>query len=389
MTEQFPYPLDSGGNIRTFHILKHLAKNHTVILAACMRSGLSSSDYDSLKPYCCEIKLFPPISRGTLRQGYYLLESLFRKRPYPINRNYSKEMFDWIYQKIEAFDVVHFNHLDAACYAEDLTGVFVFDTHNLISGIYRRMRNQESNPLKRWFLDTQQNKTLDYEARIFKRMALCLSCSEEEKREIKTMTPGVRVEVIPNGVDTAFYTPNDDRTFNATDRNLIFVGAMDYLPNYDGILFFCEEVFDILQKRLPDIHLTVVGRKPPAEVKRFERKNIAITGFVEDVREWTRHADLMVVPLRFGGGTRIKILEGMAQGIPIISTKLGAEGIAAVHGKDIFFADTPEEIADGITKLLKNPSLRTNLAENGCNLARKYDWNSLAGKLLAAYSSIH
>jgi glycosyltransferase involved in cell wall biosynthesis len=165
---------------------------------------------------------------------------------------------------------------------------------------------------------------------------------------------------------------------------------MDYLPNFDGIRFFCKEVFDILQKHLPDIQLTIIGRNPPESIERLEKENLTVTGFVEDVRQWIQRADLMVVPIRIGGGTRIKILEGMAQGIPVISTRIGAEGIQADHEENIFFADTSQEMIEGIIKLLKDPDLRKKIADGGRKLVeKKYDWNVSGQKLLAAYSSIH
>ncbi len=390
VTEQFPYPLDSGGNIRTFHIIRQLAKVHTVILAACERSGLTSADYEQLKPYCSEIKMFPPVPRDIFRQGYYLIDSLFGEKPYPINRNYSHQMRQWIQRKAGNVDIIHFNHLDAACYADDLSGVFVFDTHNLISNIYKKLVEKESNILKKWFLGVQLKKTLAYETRIIRKIRLCLVCSNPEKIEIESFVPGVRVQTVPNGVDTGAYRLDENRAFKPSDRNLVFVGAMDYLPNSDGIRFFYEEVFGILQKRLPDIHLTVVGRNPPESIKRIQNKNLTVTGFVEDIGQWVGKADLMVVPIRVGGGTRIKILEGMAQGIPVLSTKIGAEGIDADHEKNIFIADTPEEIADGVIKLLENPDLRKSLARAGRELVEKeYDWNVVGQRLLAVYSSIH
>ncbi len=389
VTEQFPYPLDSGGNIRTFHVLRQLAKVHTVILAACERSGLSSADYEQLKPYCSEIKMFPPVPRGIIKQGYYLIDSLFGQMPYPINRNYSHQMSQWIQHMAEKVDVIHFNHLDTACYADDFSGSFVFDTHNLISNIYKKLHEKESNRLKKWFLGAQLKKTMAYEARIIRKIRLCLVCSDPEKIEIENIAPGIRVKTVPNGVDTGAYTTDENREFKSGDRNLVFVGAMDYLPNSDGIRFFCEEVFGILQERLPGIHLTVVGRNPPESIKRIQSKNLTVTGFVEDTRQWVQKADLMVVPIRVGGGTRIKILEGMAQGIPVLSTKIGAEGIEAENERNIFIADTPEEMADGVIKLFKNPGLRRNLAEAGRELVEsKYDWDVVGQKLLAAYSSI-
>jgi glycosyltransferase involved in cell wall biosynthesis len=141
---------------------------------------------------------------------------------------------------------------------------------------------------------------------------------------------------------------------------------------------------------LPDIQLTIIGRNPPESIERLENENLKVTGFVDDVRQWIQRADLMVVPIRIGGGTRIKILEGMAQGIPVISTRVGAEGIQAAHKESIFFADTSQEMIEGIIKLLKDPDLRKKIADGGRKLVeKKYDWNVSGQKLLAAYSSIH
>jgi glycosyltransferase involved in cell wall biosynthesis len=214
--------------------------------------------------------------------------------------------------------------------------------------------------------------------------------SEREKEKLLARVPGVQIHVIPNGVDTSTIAGRSPAgTAASTRQTLLFVGSMDYHANSDAVIWFCREIWPRLAAEFPHLDFKIVGRNPPAAVRALASPRILITGTVEDVRPFYHHAFAVLVPLRVGGGTRLKILEAMAAGVPVISTRLGAEGLAVAHGRELLLADTADEMAASIRMLLSDEVLRAALCKAARALVEtQYDWSVLGARLAAVYRSL-
>jgi glycosyltransferase involved in cell wall biosynthesis len=183
------------------------------------------------------------------------------------------------------------------------------------------------------------------------------------------------IRVVPNGVDTEFF-----RLGTEAERplELLFTGAMNYAPNADGVAHFCAEILPRIRAVVPDVSLSVVGRDPPPRIQSLARGGVTITGTVPDVRPWMNRAAVFVVPLRVGGGTRLKILEALASGRAVVSTSLGCEGLDVKHGDNILVADTPAAFADAVVRCLRDPGLRRELGARGRALVeQRYRWDAI------------
>jgi glycosyltransferase involved in cell wall biosynthesis len=286
---------------------------------------------------------------------------------------------------------VHFNHIDAAQYVEHLPKLApdvrsVFDTHNVLTTTYERLVDTAANPLRRAYCWVQWSKMHRYEPAVMKRVDRVLACSEVEREWMHTR--GVnRAMLVPNGVDTERFAPRANGRPASDACRIVFTGGMDYFPNEDGIRWFLTSVVPELEKVLPTFQLTIVGKNPPPKLAALARPGrIEFTGRVDDVRPYTAAADVFVVPLRIGGGTRLKILEAMSMSIPVVSTRVGAEGIGVSEGRDILLADEPSEMANAIASLARSPERRRALAESGRALVlERYDWKRVTAGLVAYY----
>lgn len=254
--------------------------------------------------------------------------------------------------------------------------------HNVESMIWRRYFETESNPLKKAYFNYEQKRIAEYEKNSCNKFDLVLVVSENDKQllqsEFKVTTP---IEVIETGVDTEFFRPDDSITPKL--GRLVFLGSMDWMPNIDGVKWFADEIYPRIREVNSGATLEIVGRRPGPEIQALAEKDesIAIHADVPDVRPFIAGADLFIVPLRVGGGTRIKIFEAMGMRSPVVSTSVGAEGLPVTAGRDIALGDTPEEFAAQVNKLLQTSDIRNSIAEEGFNLVReRYQWKAIAGK---------
>ena len=205
-------------------------------------------------------------------------------------------------------------------------------------------------------------------------------CSQREREVLLQREPETRIEVAGNGVDCEFFAANPAP--GGPRRDVLFMGRMDYHANIDGALFFVSKVWPIIHARRPELRLVIVGAQPAKPILALRRQGITVTGTVDDVRPFYRSALTSVVPLRVGGGTRLKVLEAMAAGTPVVSTTLGAEGLAVAPGKDILIADSPEALAEAVVALQAGSAQWQELAVNARRLVQmKYDW-SVIGEIL-------
>ncbi len=378
VTEKFPHPVDDGGQIRTFHVLAGLAiRDLGVEVVACGPR------------------------RNRLAAPWFAAEALFTRAPYPMRKNFSGRMLAEIRRRLRDGGVraVHWNHLDAAQYLEHLgpdlgsdrrSVPTVFDTHNLLARIYERFAQTAVNPLRKGYAALQWWRMSRFEPAILRAATRVLVCSDLERQLVHTW--GVDgAMVVPNGVDIARYAAISRRTRGEGERPaILFTGGLAYPPNAEGVRWFVEKVVPELRRRLPRFRFVVVGKGAPRALLDLGKPGeIEFTGWVDDVRPVLQRADVCVVPLHVGGGTRIKILEAMAAGVPVVSTRVGAEGIAARDGESIALADFPEDMARAIADLVGSPSTADSMAARARELvASRHDWSAVTRPLIDLYREL-
>jgi glycosyltransferase involved in cell wall biosynthesis len=255
----------------------------------------------------------------------------------------------------------------------------VLFTHNVESEIWRRHVETAGTRVKRILLEQQWQRMLRFEKQAVRRFDLVLAVSETDRDTLQRLYGPLRgpVAVVPTGVDTAYFAPVPSAERPA---HLVFTGSMDWLPNEDGVLFFAREILPRIRQRIPDVTVSIVGRDPtPAVVRLAAGRGIEVTGRVEDVRPYMAAGAVYVVPLRVGGGTRLKIFEAMSMGRPVVSTTVGAEGLPVRHGEHVLIADEPQAFADRVVQLLGDAAARHQLGQRARDLVvARYDWSAAA-----------
>lgn len=267
----------------------------------------------------------------------------------------------------------------------------VIDWQNIESELMARYATQTGNPAKKVVAFRTAQLLRQTERQMLAGNYVHTVCSERERNALLAVAPHANVHVIGNGVDTNFFTL-EAKAAQATERsqkNLLFVGSMDYHANIDAAIWFVREVWPALAQKFPALDFTIAGRQPTAAVRALATERVHVTGTVPDVRALYAEAFAVVVPLRVGGGTRLKILEAMAAGVPVISTSLGAEGLSVEPNRHLIIANTENEFSQAVAGLLTDRGLRLSLAENARKLVvDEYDWAALGQRLSDIYAAL-
>jgi glycosyltransferase involved in cell wall biosynthesis len=376
LTQVLPYPPDSGPKVKTWNVLKYLAERHEVTLASFVR-GDQSDEARHLAQYCQAVHTVP-MERGAIRDAWHMGRSFLTGQPFLMIRDDRKAMRSLI-DRLSAeqhFDVAHADQLNMAQYAERVPGAFkVLDTHNALWLLYERLWETMSPGLRRWLLGRDWRLLKAYEGRLVREFDAVLAVSYEDKAALQEAAgQPVDITVIPIAIDTDEVTVVDR---DVEPRHILHIGTMYWPPNIDGVLWFAHEVYPLVRQKRPDVCFDIVGARPPREIAALngDRAGINVTGYVADPTFYLGRAALMVVPLRAGGGMRVKILNALAQGLPVVSTKLGAEGIGVADGENILIADTPADFAAAVLHLLEDPVQAARLGAAGRRLIEQtYDY---------------
>jgi glycosyltransferase involved in cell wall biosynthesis len=295
------------------------------------------------------------------------MKYLFSTLPIPVITDWSEGAQTTIGAEIrEGHDIVVFDFPHAAILApESIPIPSVIFTHNVEAEIPLRHSNVVSDPIRRYIWNNQYKKMLAYERRVLSRFDAIVAVSERDKEAFLKEYGVDNVHVIRTGVDLDYF----DYAPPGKENNIVFTGSMDWMANIDGIEYFLDEIWPLISKTEPGSHMTVVGRNPPNHlIARARGMNWEFTGFVDDVRPYMKKSGIYVIPLRVGGGTRLKVFEAMASGCPVVSTAIGVEGLPLTKGQHYVPADSPEEMADAIMKLMSDGDLRNRISRN----AREY-----------------
>ncbi|MGH9530568.1 MAG: glycosyltransferase family 4 protein, partial [Terriglobales bacterium] len=383
-------PLHSGGDIRSFHFLRHLSSHHKLIF-------LSYYDGGEDKQYETELRNhFPSAQTVSTRKnaapvsrGLDYLRNLPSPAPYAVSRFASPPVREKIRSLLETggFDVVVSDFLDAAInFPDHLTIPGVLFQHNVESEIWRRHATTESNPAKRLMYQFEFKKMLRYEQSIIRRFRHIIAVSEHDRALMQPWAGNSKITIVPTGVDVAQYRPSSET--HDTAPIVMFVGSMDWEPNIDAVEFFRNEIWPLVTAKIPAARFVIVGRNPDRRVQKLASSSIEITGRVASVADQLQKAAVVIVPLRIGGGTRLKIYEAMAAGKAVVSTTVGAEGLDVSPGRDIGIADNPADFAGAVVSLLNDRDLRRRYERAASETAGKYDWSVIAAKFAEALESV-
>ena len=390
VTTKCPYPLDEGRALRTYNLLREAAREHEIVLCTYVQSEAERDEgLEKMRAFCAEVHAVPLYMRGRAAQlAWDVGRDLFSGAPI-LAIKYGRRAMRALLERLianEHFDVVQ---LDMLHLGELLPVVRRFPVvlveHNVESALWERRTVNERNPLRRAYLARQLRKLRDYEARLCRVVQQVVTVSDLDAETLEGMTGGVECTTVPNGVDVDYFRPTDEPV---EPGSLVYVGGLGWLPNLDAIDFFVSQILPKIAAEVPEVHLTVIGRIPSQSVidRWRDEPRVRFTGLVDDIRPIVARAAAFVVPLRVGGGTRLKILDALAMGKAVVSTSIGCEGLAVTHGQDIIIADEPAAFAAEVVRVLRDASLRQSLACGGrACVEERYHWSKVGRLMDAVY----
>jgi glycosyltransferase involved in cell wall biosynthesis len=372
-----PYPPKSGVHLRSYNLLRAVAMQNEVDLVAFVQEPWLEIFYKSreeaiedcgrhLRQFCRSVrfvsieKLARPL--GKVRTA---LEGLFFPECYTIRwlqGNAAWKLFADLSQS-ETYDLVHFDTLSLAPFRPLFSKIpATLGHHNVESQILHRRAQNEASWLKRLYFNQESRRVRSYEARVAYSFGKHIACSELDCERLRAIAPRISAVTIPNGVDVEYFCPSG---IAPTNKSLIFVGSLNWYPNVDAVLFLLGEVWPLLQARVPDARLDIVGSAPPASVLRLAASltNVRVHGFVNDVRPLIEGAAVYVCPIRDGGGTKLKLLDAFAMEKCVVAHPISCEGIKVISQRHVLLAETASAFADSIQTVLENRTLRESLGK--------------------------
>jgi sugar transferase (PEP-CTERM/EpsH1 system associated) len=377
------WPLNTGGRLRSFHTVSELSRRHQVVLLTTHAPSEDPAELAARLPRCERVTSFlhRPPKRGSARLAGTLARSWVSQMPV--------DVWKWRVPALrrEVSRLMEGGQVDV-CVADFLAAVpnvplrgrvpVVLFEHNVEYTIWKQLTVVEPRPWRRLLLELEWRKMRAFEAKACAEVDLTVVVSEEDRAQLARGAPGARLETVPTGVDTSYFIPNG-QTESASA--LVFTGSMDYYPNEDGVLHFMNNILPLVRREVPSAALTVVGRDPSSRLRQAAATaaGVRVTGRVDDIRPYLAEGSIYVVPLRVGGGTRLKIFEALAMAKAVVSTTLGAEGLPLVPGEHFIAADDPALFARSVVSLLRDPARRHALGKAGRRLVEEhYSWPQVA-----------
>jgi polysaccharide biosynthesis protein PslH len=380
------WPVDTGGKIRSFNILRHLARNHQVTLLSYY-GGDRDPDYETAiaKQLPGAHTIYTAAPEGTVAQSIDYILRLPSTAPYAVKKFTHPKVRDEVARRLKdgSAEVAVCDFLSASLnFPEASPTPVVLFQHNVETMLWRRMADTEKSALRKMSYRIEARKMESYETRMLRRFRHVIAVSDHDRKELLALAPGCTITVVPTGVDTEQYQPTPSIT--GGPPRIVFTGSMDWEPNIDAVEYFCRDIFPSILAQFPDARFQIAGRNPYPRVKKLASASVEVTGTVPSVAEYLRNATVVIVPLRIGGGTRLKIFEAMAMKKALVSTSIGAEGLDVTSGKDCLLADDAQTFAAAILAVLRDPALRRTYEDNAAALAARYDWSQIARRFADA-----
>ena len=386
LSQLVPYPADAGPKVRSYHVLQYLASaGHAITLVAFERASDRPESIEHLKQFCEAVYTMPMV-RSRVRDAWYLGQSLLCNQPFLIARDSVAAMHHTIQQLVnqQHFDAIHTDQLWMAQYALRAQAQrnghgsqtrLILDQHNAVYLIPQRLAATSKNPLKRLILAREAQTMKQYEEETCRQFDQVVWVTDEDKKALGfDHVSYIGDLTIPICVDTSDKPPIQRQ---AHARRVTFLGGLHWPPNADGVVWFANEVWPRVLAQAPDALLTVIGKNPPRALQAQDNPipNLVVTGYVEKVEPYLVETSVFIVPLHAGGGMRVKIIDAWSWGLPVVSTSVGAEGIAYRDGDNLLVGDEADTFADAVIRILSDPAIGHQLALSGRNTVEtEYDW---------------
>jgi len=380
LTPYLPVPPDTGGKIRSYHLLRKVARHHDVDLITTFY-GAQPDANGSAGEICSTLHQVQLRKNGARTRWSALWDDV----PSAIEHFHTRESLNEVRERLSSrqYDLVVTDEICMAPYVEEVTRPRIVMRQKVDHLHYQLLATRQRWGLRKFEQLMDARKLRAFEQRHMATFDAAVSCSQDDAGFIQELNPGLPVTVIGNGVDLEYFRPTAMRS--SGPPRLLYMGTMHYEPNIDAVDWFFREVHPLLVSLVPDVEVEVVGHGPPAHIKAWERlRGVTITGSVSDVRPYVEASTALIVPLRIGGGTRLKILEAIAAGRPVVSTSVGAEGLGLRHGEHVLLADDPEAFSRETARLVRDSALRARLVDAGRPVvAERFSWHSLGAQLEA------
>jgi glycosyltransferase involved in cell wall biosynthesis len=385
--EELPYPPVSGKRIRTLGLIERLARRHRLTYvchrnADPVEAGQAAAHFAKLGIRTVVVDRSVPPKSGV---GFYarLAANLLSPLPYSVTSHTSAALRQALTRLAceEYFDLWHVEWTPYAQALRGLPGRRIVMAHNVESVIWQRYRETETNLLKRWYIGRQWRKFVRFERDVLAEADLTVAVSDVDAERFRGELGVPRVDVVDNGVDTAYFRPTQTPRAPAT---LLFLGSLEWRPNLDGVQLLLDRVFPEVRRRVPEARLVLVGRNPPDDLRQrvASTPGVELHGNVPDVRPYLARCGLLVVPLRIGGGSRLKILEALSAGTPVVSTQIGAEGLHLEPGRHLDVVEDIDGMAGAVVNAIGDPQrAQKQAAAARAQVLRLYDWAVLSERL--------
>lgn len=396
LSQIIPYPPHGGVLQRGYNLLRELGRNVRIHLLAFIHPDVLPTEaacresLGALQKFCETVEYFPLWPKASpVHRVAGLAASALSSRPFSVLAHRSAAFKRRASGLIDtnSFDLVHFDTIALAQFLEGERSIAtVLTHHNIESQLMERRAGAESRLPAKWFLRRETDKLRSYEAAMVPGFDLNVFVSQPDEQTLLERVPGLRTAIVPNGVDVEYFTPAQGQDAPA----LIYTGGMNMFANRDAVMFFLNEIWPLIRKQVPDVRFFAVGQDPPKELLAFAAYDpqVVVTGYVTDIRPLVRDASVYVVPLRVGGGTRLKVLDAMAMGKAMVSTSIGCEGLEVRPDEHLLVADRPERFAERTVMLLGDRDRRRALGRAARDLVeRRYSWATVGRQLLSAYRS--
>lgn len=390
LTPYLPYPLLSGGQIRTYNLLKNLSKKHDITLFSLIKDEKEKQYLKELEKFCSKIKVFkrtfsPWDLRNIMRAGFTLY-------PFLVTRNLVDYTKTAVEEEIasQKYDLIHAEtfYMMPNIPKTDIPVILVEQTIEYL-GYQSYASKSKLWPIKP-LLNIDILKIKYWEKHYWQSCSHLITMSEDDKQFIKSIAPEVKnIDVVANGVDTQWFDQVKKQL--PKDPTVLFVGTFKWLPNSEAVEFLVEKIWPLIRQRISNAKLWIVGNAPTQKVFSYEKQDLTVkvTGGIPDIREAYARAHILLAPVLSGKGTRYKILEAMATGTPAIGTSIALEGLGITPGKQAIVANSAEDMAAAVVKVLSDKNLQKQLAINGKEfVSRNYDWKTISDKLDQIYQQV-